>query len=107
MKRTDFENLMEANHRYVIGLNQTKGHDYAGDEDALDNFKRNALSLGLTPEQVWAVYAAKHWDAIMTYVREGAVQSEPVEGRLLDVILYCHLMLGLVRERGLPPEAPL
>jgi hypothetical protein len=99
MKRADFATLMEENFSTITEINITKGHDYAGDEDALANFKTAAAQLNLTPEQVWSVYAHKHWSAIMTYTSEGAVQSEPIEGRIHDVILYCFLLLGLVKER--------
>jgi hypothetical protein len=99
MRRPEFVALMGATHDSIVELNATKGHDYAGDEDALANFKRHATNLGLTPEQIWGVYAGKHWDAIMTYCREGDVASEPVEGRILDAILYLYLLLGLVREK--------
>ena len=67
-------------------------------DDALSNFKDAAYRLGLTPEQVWSVYADKHWQAIMTFCGKGQVESEPIEGRLRDVILYSFLLLGLIEE---------
>lgn len=99
MNRQEFQYMMSDDFGTIVSLNTTKGHDYAGDDDALLNFKRQAETLGLTPEQIWAVYATKHWDAVMTYCREGDVASEPIEGRLHDVILYCFLLLGLMREK--------
>jgi hypothetical protein len=99
MQRDEFISLMQETFTGLVELNTTKGHDYAGDDDALDNFKRHAVSLGLTPEQIWAVYASKHWDAIMTYVREGNVKSEPIQGRIDDCLLYLFLLRGLVAER--------
>lgn len=99
MERKLFLEMMDRDFAEIRELNVKKGADYAGDEDALRNFKDNAKTLGLTPEQVWAVYAGKHWDAIMTYCREGDVASEPIEGRLHDLILYGILLLGLVREK--------
>ena len=100
MDRTEFLAMLDEDYQAIRKINETKGHDYAGDDDALANFKRHATELGLTPEQVWSVYASKHWDAVMTYVREGSVASEPIEGRLHDVILYSFLLLGLVREKA-------
>lgn len=91
--------MLDEEHAKIVELNRTKGHDYAGQDDALSNFKKHAAELGLTPEQIWGVYAGKHWDAITTYVREGDVKSEPIDGRILDEILYLYLLLGLVRER--------
>lgn len=90
---------MRANFERIVEINNTKGSDYAGEADALLNFKRHAAELGLTAEQVWAVYCSKHWDAVMTYVRDGDVKSEPIEGRIDDMILYLFLLRGLVEER--------
>ncbi len=98
MDRDRFVLLMDNEFQDLLRTGATKGKDYAGDDDALSNFKRHAAELGLTPEQVWAVYASKHWDAIMTYVRLGHVASEPVEGRIHDAIMYLFLLLGLVIE---------
>ena len=99
MTRDEFQAMVREHFAEILAINDTKGHDYAGEEDALANFKRHAADLDLRPEQIWAVYASKHWDAVMTYCREGAVQSEAIEGRLHDAILYCFLLLGLVQER--------
>jgi len=105
MNRTNFQELMEKEFQSLIQTNNTKGHDYAGRDDALSNFKRHGDTLGLRPEQIWAVYANKHWDSIMTFVREGNVASEPIEGRIHDLILYGFLLLGLVTENKAKHEA--
>jgi hypothetical protein len=101
MTRNEFQELMRKQFERLLEINSTKGHDYASDDDALDNFKRHAAGLGLTPEQIWAVYASKHWDSIITYCREGAVASEPIEGRIDDCLLYLFLLRGLVAEKDL------
>jgi hypothetical protein len=75
-----------------------KGADYAGSEDRLANFKRNADQVGLTPLQVWGIYINKHWDAIMTFVRTGAVSSEDIQSRFQDAINYLILGSALVAE---------
>jgi hypothetical protein len=99
MTRDEFLALLEEIHQEIVGLNKTKGHDYAGDEDALSNFKEMGRVADLPPERIWQVYAGKHWAAIMTYCKEGQVQSEPIEGRIKDLILYGYLLLGLVKEK--------
>ena len=102
MDRNAFLDLLEENHKTIVDLNRRKGHDYAGDDDALRNFKSQAADAGVTTEQVWSIFFGKHLAAIHTYVREGDVASEPIEGRILDAILYLYLLLGLVKEkRGL------
>jgi hypothetical protein len=85
-------------------LSELKGGEYAGDVDRLANFRRNAKNLGLNMEDVWAVYAGKHWDAIMQYVRdlrEGKKRErlETIEGRMDDLIVYLVLAKAMYRER--------
>ena len=111
MNRADFGELLDRHFSAIKELNVTKGHDYSGDEDALANFKEQAAELGLTPEQILGVFVGKHIKAVQTYIREGAVQSEPIEGRIHDVILYHFLLLGLIEEQhggsvqaSLPPR---
>lgn len=100
MNRAEFQKLMQSQFDDLLEINNRKGHDYAGDSDALANFKRHADNLGLQPEQIWAVYASKHWDAVITYCRHGSVESEPIEGRIDDCMLYLFLLRGLVEERN-------
>lgn len=84
----------------ALRVTQSKGADYTtGDTDALKNFKSVAKDLGLTPLQVWGVYAKKHFDAVMAYAKTGGQnESEPIKGRLIDVINYAALFYGLVME---------
>lgn len=99
MIRDDFAQMIVDEFEHIDKLQRTKGRDYAGNEDVLLNFKRNAEALDLTPEQIWAAYAGKHWDAIQSYCKTGALTSEPIEGRLRDLIVYSLLMLAMVKER--------
>jgi len=100
------------------GLLLSKGADYAGTEDVLANFKRNAERLGLTKYQVWAVYFGKHIDAIFNSIKAGPfypqVNSEDLEGRVLDARNYLGLyecmrredmeeVFGLKDKGGAPP----
>jgi len=80
-------------------LLQQKGADYTRrSPDRLSNFKRNAEAIGLTPIQVWAVYAGKHWDAIMSFVKSGKAESESIESRFDDLTNYLYLLEGLLKE---------
>lgn len=81
-------------------IRESKGKDYSrGEADTLSNFKRHAEALGLTPEQVWAVYASKHWDAVISYCKHGQVESEPIAGRIDDALTYLLLLKGLIADR--------
>lgn len=83
----------------VVELQRVKGRDYSGDEDVFLNFKRSAERGGMRPLQVWSILAGKHWDSIMSYIEsDGESQSEPIEGRLRDLIVYCNLMLAHIHD---------
>src|SRR6185437_3128633 len=100
MTRADLTALMEAHWQQIQELNRRKGKDYAGDEDSLSNFKRIAAANGVTPYQTWGIYFGKHIDAINTFIRNnGQVESEPIEERLHDVIVYSFLLLGLIEDQ--------
>lgn len=98
MDRPTLDAFIQEEFQKIVHINDTKGHDYASQEDALSNLKDAAKALGLNPAQVWAVFANKHWTSVLTFCREGDVKSEPIEGRLHDVILYCLLLLALIKE---------
>jgi len=81
-----------------------KGGEYAGDHDRLDNFRRNGANLGLPMEVIWGVYAAKHWDAIGTYIRDLTTgktreRMEPISGRVDDLLVYLILFKCMIIER--------
>lgn len=78
---------------------KTKGADYTRQNaDKLNNFKRLAADLNIHPMIVWAIYAGKHWDAIMSAVKTGKTESEPLEGRFIDLQNYLYLGLALYQE---------
>lgn len=75
-----------------------KGKEYANGEDANGNFKRLAPKLGLTPEQVLWVYAAKHIDSIETWLRTREEGMEGIIGRLDDLRNYVDILESIVRD---------
>lgn len=82
---------MEREEREILKL---KGADYSDSSghNRLANFERLAARLGLSDLQIWAVYAMKHIDAILTYCADGRVQSEAIEGRITDARNYLALL---------------
>jgi hypothetical protein len=91
-----------------IEILMKKGEAYAGNEDCLANFKRNAERLGLTKYQVWSVYANKHIDSVnnaIKYSPEKPIEkSESMEGRIIDVINYYIILWAMLKEDGLIKE---
>lgn len=103
MNRRDFDELVEQTVRETATLLIQKGAEYGGDSDRLSNFKRGAVHIGVTPLQVALIYTSKHFDAISTYIRNDAqgmeqILSEPIEGRLNDLINYAFLIKALIKE---------
>ena len=88
-------------------LLKVKGADYTDGIDRLANFKSGAVAFGLTPMQVWGVFAKKHIDAIFAFVRNGKVESEPIAERIADAINYLYLLQGLIEEPSVPPFTPV
>ena len=89
----------------ITALAKNKGAEYSGDFDRLANFRRNGVNLGLSMEQVWAVYAGKHWDSIMQFVKDlgtgkDRMRTEPLGGRADDLIVYLLLFKAMLQERG-------
>lgn len=85
-------------------LSDLKGAEYAGDVDCLANFRRNAERLGLSMEQVWAVYVNKHIDAVMQYIQDQSTgkdreRLEPLTSRVDDIIVYMLLFKAMLEER--------
>lgn len=105
MDRTEFNTLFDQTVERLRHLNATKGVEYSGHEDVLSDFKEVAEQMGITPRQALMVYATKHWRAINSYVREGKVLSEAIEGRIDDLILYSVLLQALIaEEKGARPQ---
>lgn len=103
MNQQEFKAVVEGTLERTADLLVTKGEEYAGSEDRLANFKRGAALTGCTPMQVLFVYASKHYDAIATFIRKDAagneqVLSEPIEGRVDDLINYCLILQALIAE---------
>lgn len=105
MHQDEFEKLFHTTVEQLNHLLIIKGGEYAGSEDRLANFKRGAQLTGTTSLQCLFIYMSKHYDAIATYIRDDAVgrdrmRSEPIEGRVDDLINYGILLKALLAERS-------
>lgn len=103
MDADEFNLLVQETYTDSAKLLLVKGGEYAGTTDRLANFKRGASLTGCTPLQCLFIYMSKHYDAIATFVRDEAQglsreRSEPIEGRLDDLINYAILAKALIQE---------
>ena len=92
----DFDSILQQ----CRNILRVKGHDYVGSSpDRLANFNSAAKVLGQTPESVLGVYLWKHLNAIFTYLQKGQLESESIEGRIVDSINYLLLLSKMVAEK--------
>lgn len=105
MQQEQLNQVVESTLVTIRELLVVKGGEYAGSEDRLANFKRGAALTGCTPLQCLFIYMSKHYDAVATYVRDDAAgthrpRSEPIEGRLDDLINYAMLAKAILAEEA-------
>jgi len=84
-----------------IEVMRVKSVDYTiGTGDKLHNFKTVAAFMNTTPEQVLGVYLYKHISALYAYIKNGGQsESEPIDGRIADIINYMLLFNKMVNEK--------
>jgi len=104
MKYEEFDVLLDKMIAEEKAIGKTKGNEYT-QGDRLDNFKRIAKELGITPKQALWVYLKKHLDSIASYIKADAVSktgapilSEPIEGRIMDARVYLSLLRAIIEE---------
>lgn len=102
-----YEELFKQTVVQMSELGNLKGGEYAGDVDRLANFRRNAEALGLDYRQIWAVYAGKHWDAIVQSVKDISTgteraRMESLAGRCDDLMVYLLLFKAMLQEQEGP-----
>ena len=94
----DFDEILQC----CVKTLRIKGDDYTvgnAEADRLHNFKTVANFTGLSPKEALGVYFYKHVAAIFAYIKkDGQAESEPIEGRIVDVINYMLLFAKLIRE---------
>ena len=97
MDYAKFDILVQKMHQEEHEIGKTKALEYT-QGDRLDNFKRIATELGITPKKALWVYLKKHLDSIASYIKTEKVLSEPIEGRIKDARVYLALLRGLIEE---------
>ena len=103
MNGSEFKELLVSTHERLLSLTDSKGIEYAHDADQLANFKRLGSQLQLHPTAILLVYLQKHLDAITAFVAattkgQRPIESEPIEGRIDDAILYLILLKALIHD---------
>lgn len=99
ISRNDMKLLLDKMQVEEQTLRKAGQLEYAQDEaNALANFERVATLVGISREQVLAVYMLKHIDGIMSWIKGHKSQRENVRGRINDARVYLALLRGMVEE---------
>lgn len=93
----------------VQGVADAKAVDYASKTDTLANFKELALVTGVTPFEVWRVLFMKHVVSVIRAIKQNPCNpvtiTEPIDGRIDDLLNYLVLFLCLVEDAQAPERA--
>ena len=109
MTAKEFNNGRDRFIARMVEILDLNGADRSNSYDRLAEFKRMGVLLGTTPIRIWAVYAMKHMDAIISYAGKGVVENEEIINRFLDLANYAVLGAALVQEAQTfkPNETPV
>lgn len=66
--------------------------------DRIAAFRRIGGDINVPMTKVWAIFAQKHWGAVMKFVKDGQVESEPIDGRINDLINYFVLLGAIIHD---------
>lgn len=82
---------------YAQSIMNQKQPEYTNlNVDVLHNFKTTAENLGLSAQEVWAVFFYKHVQAILSHASNTDLNAaEPIESRYADAINYLFLGFAL------------
>lgn len=105
MKNDEFYDIVKDTFIACESILRKKGPDYTkGSEDALHNFKEGGAEMGLPPDKVHYIFMKKHWAAVTNFIKTGGQsQSEPIDGRIHDLINYLTLLKAYYIETGQIP----
>ena len=98
----EFADYCNARMNDLLGLHETKGNEYADDDDRLANFRHGAKLRRTIPEDYLFGLVAKHITALQDFIdrlKKGKTMSrEQWLEKTGDVIVYTLLLEGLLNE---------
>lgn len=99
MTQSEMAELLKHIQQEEMEVREAGQAEYAHDSsNAFRNFEAIADYLGLDRKEVLLVYAIKHMDGIVSWVRGHTSQREDIRGRIKDLRMYLALLWGMVEE---------
>lgn len=101
---TDYLNDEVFAKRFVdcIDMIKSKNADYTqgtAKKDRIAAFRRISSDIDIPMEKIWAIFCNKHWGAVMRFIKDGEVESEPIDGRINDIINYMVLLGAILDDK--------
>ena len=101
MTRDEVKGVMERMFTMCMRTREDGQAEYAHDLDnAFANFERVGKYLREDRKKVLMTYLLKHIDGITAAVNGHMSQREPVQGRIMDAIVYLCLLEGMFEEES-------
>jgi len=111
MNKKEYDKLRTKFIEETLSLSDTKRIEYTEgnhNDNVLWNFDSISSNLGIAPIEVLSVYLSKHISSLFSYFKTRKTYSEPIEGRVKDIINYLLLMVAMIeRDRVLSSRMDL
>lgn len=103
MNFAEFDTFWFKRLREIKKLEETKRGEYNDGRHRFDQFQKEAEEAGIDPKVVWKIYFSKHYRSLMMYIRDCQQStirplSEPIDGRINDMIVYLMIVAGMLQE---------
>ena len=99
MNKKEYDKLRTKFIEETLSLSDTKRIEYTEgnhNDNVLWNFDSISSNLGIAPIEVLSVYLSKHISSLFSYFKTRKTYSEPIEGRVQDIINYLILMVAMI-----------
>ncbi len=90
----DFDEILDKCFRIM----RTKALDYASETDRLSELRATSDETGISMRATLGVYMNKHLRSLFKWIRGEELKGEPIEEKLVDIIVYSLLGYKLARE---------
>ena len=100
MNKKQYEEMRTKFIEDTFKLSDSKRIEYTEgnhNDNVLWNFDSISSNLGIAPIEVLSVYLSKHISSLFSYFKTRKTYSEPIEGRVQDIINYLILMVAMIK----------
>tara|TARA_R100001463_G_scaffold50443_1_gene100671 strand:+ start:1857 stop:2183 length:327 start_codon:yes stop_codon:yes gene_type:complete len=101
MTAKEYQKLRDTFLKETLALSDSKRIEYTEgnhNDNVLWNFENIATKLNLNPFQILSVYLYKHISSLFNYFKDGKEHSEPITGRISDIINYLLLLIAMLHK---------